>query len=178
MSEPWSVTAEPPAVQPPESSSSKLSQLRNLSGRQRLLAGIGALLVVMLVAGAVGFVLGRSSGENAAIEAAASSSSSAAAAKGARLKDAYARCEASDSSNTLELGDDGTTIVIDTHSQYGSTTAMNCVLSELNTPQSIEAQIGRTTAMMGVQDATHDGLQYSWSYHPKNGVNMVITDGS
>ena len=35
--------------------------------------------------------------------------------------------------------------------------------------------MGRTTAMMGVQDAKADGVEYSWSYHPDNGVNMVIT---
>jgi hypothetical protein len=29
--------------------------------------------------------------------------------------------------------------------------------------------------MPGVQDAEHDGLEYSWSYHPDNGVDMVIT---
>jgi hypothetical protein len=53
---------------------------------------------------------------------------------------------------------------------------LNCLLGELGTPQSIIAQLGSTTALMGVQDATDDGLNYSWSYHPDNGVNMVITD--
>ena len=27
---------------------------------------------------------------------------------------------------------------------------------------------------MGVQDAEDDGLAYSWSYHPDNGVDLVI----
>ncbi len=35
--------------------------------------------------------------------------------------------------------------------------------------------MGRTTAMMDVQDAEHDGIEYSWSYHPANVVDMVIT---
>jgi hypothetical protein len=75
----------------------------------------------------------------------------------------------------MTLEDDGRTIVIDTRSEYGDVSAMECVLDSLGTPQSIEAQVGRTTAMMGVQDATHDGLDYSWTYHPDNGVNMVIS---
>jgi hypothetical protein len=29
--------------------------------------------------------------------------------------------------------------------------------------------------MMGTQDADNNGIHYSWSYHPDNGVNMVIT---
>lgn len=78
----------------------------------------------------------------------------------------------------MELTDGGATIVVDTGSQYGSTAGMDCVLDELGTSESIKAQMSRTTAMMGVQDAQHDGLDYSWSYHPKNGVNLVITDGN
>ena len=74
----------------------------------------------------------------------------------------------------MTLADGGASIVVDTGSEYGSTAGMDCVLDELSTSQSIMAQIGRTTAMMGVQDAEDDGLAYSWSYHPDNGVNMVI----
>jgi hypothetical protein len=30
--------------------------------------------------------------------------------------------------------------------------------------------------MMGQQTAQESGLNYRWSYHPDNGLNMVITD--
>jgi len=143
---------------------------------------IAGLAVVILASGAVGFAMGHSSGENAAVEAAASSSSSAAAASAAaketRLKKAYDGCTGFDTANTMELTDDGATIVVDTRSEYGSRAGMECVLRKLGTSESIKAQMDRTTALMGVQDAKHDGLDYSWSYHPKNGVNLVITDGN
>ena len=29
--------------------------------------------------------------------------------------------------------------------------------------------------MMGVQRGEDDGIHYGWSYHPDNGLNMVIT---
>jgi hypothetical protein len=149
------------------------------AGRQRLWSGIAGLLIVILLAGAVGFVIGRGSGKRAAIEAAAAAASSSAAASSAakesRLEEAYHGCHGADPGSNLELTDGGQTIVVDTGSKYGDTTGMNCVLITLETPQSIEAQIRSTTAMMGLQDAEHDGLQYSWSYHPDNGVNMVIT---
>jgi hypothetical protein len=147
--------------------------------RRRLWVGVAGLLVVILVAGAVGFLIGQSSGKRAAMEAAAAATSSSAAASAAvkksRLEETYDGCYGAESDSNLQLTDGGQTIVVDTGSQYGSTRGMNCVLITLETPESIKARISSTTAMMGVQDAEHDGLHYSWSYHPDNGVDMVIT---
>ncbi|MGY1618115.1 hypothetical protein ACI797_15350 [Geodermatophilus sp. SYSU D00691] len=131
------------------------------------------LVIVVLAAGAIGFFLGRSSiDSSASLDGAAA----VAAEEAGRLKVVYETCSSRDPDNTVSLEDDGATIVIDTGSEYGDYSGVDCVLRELDTPASIEAQIGRTTAMMGVQDADNDGLHYSWSYHPDNGVNMVITE--
>ncbi len=93
-----------------------------------------------------------------------------------RLERAYERCTYDrKAARTLDLGDEGNTIVIDTHSEYGTIDGVACVLTELNTPKSVIAAVDSTTAMMGVQDADVDGLTYSWSYHPDNGLNMIIT---
>jgi hypothetical protein len=86
--------------------------------------------------------------------------------------------QGSDTDDTLSLTDEGGTIVVDTRSEYGSVAGMDCVLEKLGTSESVKAEMGRTTAMMGVQEADEDGLHYSWSYHPDNGVDMVITDTS
>jgi hypothetical protein len=51
-----------------------------------------------------------------------------------------------------------------------------CVFDTLETPQSIIAAVDSTTAAMGVQLADDGDLHYSGSYHPDNGLNMVITD--
>lgn len=141
--------------------------------KRRIWGGVAGLIAIVLVAGAVGFQLGRSSATPSPSEAA-----EAAATQESRLQSAYDDCKRRDEDDTLEVTDEGATIVIDTGSEYGSTAGMDCVLAALDTPGSIEAQIGRTTSMMGVQDADNDGLQYSWSYHPDNGVNMVITEGT
>lgn len=109
-------------------------------------------------------------------EEAAAAASASAAAQETRLAAAYDDCTGQDSGNTLSLEDDDATIVIDTGSKYGDASGYACVIEALDVPTSITAQMDRTTAMMGVQDATHDGLEFSWSYHPDNGVNMVITD--
>jgi hypothetical protein len=173
MSEPWSVASDLPEAE----AAGRAPLGQTTPPRKRMLARMAGFLLVVLAASAVGFFVGRSSGEAAATGAAASASSSA-AAKHSRLKDAYDECHSRDTGNTVELGDGGETIVIDTRSEYGSTFGMECALASLETPQSIRAQMSSTTAMMGAQDAEHDGIQYSWSYHPRNGVNMVITDAS
>ena len=169
MEQPWPTSA-PSAAESADSTGVTLEQ-RPHSQRPRrplLIAGVAG---AVLVAGAAGFALGRStaSGNESPIEAA-----EAAAASQVRLEAAYDSCYRRDSGGTLTLADGGESIVVDTGSKYGSTAAMDCVLAELGTKQSIIAQMGRTTAMMGVQDAEDDGLAYSWSYHPDNGVNMVI----
>jgi hypothetical protein len=109
-------------------------------------------------------------------EAAKASASAAAEPEQTRLAAAYDACTQRDSGDTLSLEDDDTTIVIDTRSKYGDPAGYLCVLDQLDVPSSITAQMDRTTALMGVQDATQDGLDFSWSYHPDNGVNMVIID--
>jgi len=127
---------------------------------------LSILAAVAVVMGVAGFFVGRgSAGDDDAGGTLGGPSA---------LQAAYDDCTAVDSDNTMSLADGGQSIIIDTGSKYGDPSGMDCVLRELDTPQSVQAQIGSTTAMMGVQDADHDGLHYSWSYHPDNGVNMVI----
>ncbi len=128
-------------------------------------------MAVVAVSATIGFTAGRvTAGDDGGIASVVAEVSG-----DLRLAAAAGACKNRDTDRTMSLVDDGSSIVIDTRSEYGSTAGLDCVLRELETPQSIEAQVGRTTAMMGVQDAEDDGLEYSWSYHPDNGVNMVIT---
>lgn len=129
-----------------------------------------ALLVVVVAVGVAGFFIGRGS--------VGTSDSTEAFTEASSLRAAYEACVSKDVDDTMTLADEGQTILIDTRSEYGDVAAAVCVMSELDTPQSITAQISRTTAMMGVQDGDHDGLHYSWSYHPDNGMNLVISQGS
>jgi hypothetical protein len=157
MSQSWPEAQD--SVQPEQESPAR-------RGTRQIWGAIAVLAVAVLAAGTVGFFLGRSS---------ATPSPTDAASAQARLRTAYDACQ-NQAGSTLNLADGGASIVIDTGSEYGSVEGMDCILSELGTPESIQAQMGRTTAMMGVQDADSDGIEYSWSYHPDNGVDMVITD--
>jgi hypothetical protein len=170
MSQPWQHGAEAPNVQQwavgePPAPAPKRAQPRWLIP--------ACLAVAVLAAGLIGFILGRGSAGPSSSEVATSAQAEAAPP---RLEQAFTACRGRDGNDTMQLEDDGSTIVIDTRSEYGSRVGMDCVLTELDLPASIDAEMGRTTALMGVQEADHNGIEYSWSYHPDNGVNMVITD--
>jgi hypothetical protein len=169
MGQPWPTNSESPSG--PETGPGAPPAGQPQPARRRRGLVVAGLAGAVLLAGAGGFALGRSSADGNESPIAAAES---AAASQVRLKDAYDRCFTRDTGSTLTLADGGDAIVVDTGSEYGSTTGMDCVLADLDTKQSIIAQMSRTTAMMGVQDAEDDGLAYSWSYHPDNGVNMVI----
>lgn len=78
-------------------------------------------------------------------------------------------------SDTARLADGGHSIIIDTHSGTTSLDGVSCILAQLQTPDSLIAQINATTALQGAQHATVGVLSYEWTYHPDNGLNMVIT---
>lgn len=104
-----------------------------------------------------------------------------------RLSDTYDACVADGAAHpdepkwTLELADGGQTLLVDTNPSDDGTGiatyfgAYECTLEELDVPQSTISKIERTTAMMGVQEASHDGLDFSWTYHPDNGTELLIT---
>jgi hypothetical protein len=152
----------------PGSSTSKIP-------RSRLLASAGVAVVLILAAGAGGYAIGHNAASSADAAAASASAAAASSSADGRLRTAFDACRAEDSKNTMQLDDDGATIVVDTGSKYGSIAGVTCVWSHLNTPSSVTAKVASTTAMQGQQSATQDGIGYSWSYHPDNGLNMVIT---
>lgn len=51
-----------------------------------------------------------------------------------------------------------------------------CVLNELDTPQSVRSHMGQTRALDGMQTNDWDDFEALWTYHPDNGVNITITE--
>jgi hypothetical protein len=92
------------------------------------------------------------------------------------LRDAFTSCKDIHMVQHVRLADAGHTIIVNTHSENGSVKGVGCVLAILDTPKSIMSRVSSTNALMGSQHATADGLRYDWSYHPDNGLQMVITD--
>lgn len=72
--------------------------------------------------------------------------------------------------------DNGTTLLVDTQGDTDYTGATYsdamCLMSAVNTPSYIVDNIVTTNSLMGRQNATFNGIDVSWSYHPDNGLNL------
>lgn len=86
-----------------------------------------------------------------------------------------------ESSEYASLGDDGHTLTIDGESETGgdglSFTDTACVLAELETSSAALAQMDGTNSLQGRQTATWDGIVASWTYHPDDGFDLILTTG-
>lgn len=76
----------------------------------------------------------------------------------------------------VKVYDGGHTAVINTRSEYADVAGVACLLYGIDTPRSIIARIDSTTSLQGSQTARANGFTYRWSYHPDNGLNMVIEE--
>lgn len=90
------------------------------------------------------------------------------------LADASTTCSAG------TLGDKDRTLVIDMAGEDpGSGTAtiddVLCVLGELEAPQSVVAQMESTRALDGMQSATWSTFKATWTYHPDDGLDVILT---
>lgn len=88
------------------------------------------------------------------------------------------------------IGDDGETLILDGEGKddrklvggkmttVGEKLAIEdigCALAGIDTPDSVIAMMEGTRAMDGRQTQTADGYSYTWSYHPDNGLDIIIT---
>ena len=80
----------------------------------------------------------------------------------------------------LRLGADGKSLTVQTAEPVGEISSVYalagtaCVLDETGAPSSVGTKIDSTTALMGRQSDSWDGLEVSWSYHPDNGLDAVF----
>ncbi len=102
-----------------------------------------------------------------------------------RFQAAYSGCDQVD---RIELADEGASILADgppdpsafspaegkAYDRFIETIA--CILNNLNVPDYVVEQIDSTTSLMGLREATWDGIEASWSYHPDNGLDLILKD--
>lgn len=77
----------------------------------------------------------------------------------------------------VTVSDGGKSIIINGMGEesYGATVYDTaCILSAINTPSYILSNMETTNSLMGRQSDTFDGIDVSWSYHPDNGLDVVI----
>jgi len=110
---------------------------------------LGSLIAVATAAGVVGVVT-----HDAGPKKGANGAAAPAVSKALPIQTAYDDCGFGPGGNTLEVGDAGKTLIVDTQSEYGSIKGVVCVFAELGTSQALVASVSNTTAMMGMQTET------------------------
>ncbi len=80
-------------------------------------------------------------------------------------------------SKYFQVADEGRTFIADS---VGSDMVgfIGCFLTEFDTPRAIVAAMDTTTSLMGRQEQSDGDLTYQWTYHPDNGMNLIVTDAS
>lgn len=97
------------------------------------------------------------------------------------LESAVESCEL-ESNEYVSLGDDGQTLTIDGASEAGDDGAVfadtACVLATVDASTAALAQMDGTNSLQGRQTATWDDIDASWTYHPDDGFDLILTTGS
>ena len=79
----------------------------------------------------------------------------------------------------IVVQDDGRSLFIDGDNEYGEGTTVETtatLLRSLGTPQSVVTRMSQTRALDGMQDAEWDGLHASWTYHPDDGLDIIVEE--
>lgn len=90
------------------------------------------------------------------------------------LADAARSCSAG------ELADDDHTLMLDMMGEdYGSGSEtiedVACVLAALDAPSAVAYRMDGTRALDGMQSATWGAYSATWTYHPDDGLDLIIT---
>lgn len=90
-----------------------------------------------------------------------------------QLRQAFDACTAGD------LEDDDHTLLFDGVGLYGSAddfADVACVLVSLDTPQSVINKMDRTNSLAGVVEADWGNIHASWTYHPDDGMSLILEE--
>jgi hypothetical protein len=83
-------------------------------------------------------------------------------------------------SQYVQVSDDGHTLIIDGDGNYKNPGAdlgtITIVLAALDAPGSAVAKMSNTRALDGMQDATWGKYAATWTYHPDNGLDLIIEE--
>jgi hypothetical protein len=95
-----------------------------------------------------------------------------------RLQAAKSACAPGDLD--VSLGDGGTSLVISrvaAEERPGASLAeLACILDRVDIPDAVISQMDGTRALDGRQHASWDGFTASWTYHPDDGINVILQE--
>lgn len=84
------------------------------------------------------------------------------------------------SSTYVTLGDNGRTVTLQGQPAKNERGLkgqdIKCVLNKTSIPDSVVAQMNSTRALDGMQKASWETFAATWTYHPDNGVKVILTE--
>jgi hypothetical protein len=141
-----------------------------------------AVIAVVVIVAAVAIPLSISAAQQEAEkQAAATAAEEAAEAEEKRLdtfRAALSRCGVDESPDAhVDILDGGESVELLRVTKYDGIpyNTLECILTHLEAPESISAQIGQTRALDGRQSESWDGYEADWTYHPDDGASVLIT---
>lgn len=149
------------------------------TSKKPLFFGFGGLAVGLAAGLISGVLIAGSVAANDEAEAQASADASAVAevqAIAAAIPAAVEKCSAT-SDKHIQVMDGGRSVSMSTTGKksFGtSTTMVVCVLGEVDAPDSLYSKIESTRALDGTKSAEWPGFAASWTYHPDNGLNIIV----
>ena len=81
------------------------------------------------------------------------------------------------SHSRTRVADKGLTMVLDSKGEVADdedVAVLVCVLSDLEVPEAVVAKMSDTSALDGRQEASWENYSASWTYHPKNGMDVIF----
>lgn len=122
------------------------------------LGGLGIGVAIGLLLGALGSAVGGAISQFNAIP------------------DAVETCSAADTVG-VDVMDEGKSLNLQTTGEESTGTSLAtvvCVLTDLDAPESIFNKLEATRALDGTQSSEWPGFAASWTYHPDNGLNIIV----
>lgn len=91
------------------------------------------------------------------------------------FQDAQAACGSPDG---VRVSDNGTTLTLDMMGEEewsgANLSDVECIIRQVGVPEYIKNAIWVTRALDGRQTDEFDGITISWSYHPDNGLDLLL----
>jgi hypothetical protein len=94
-----------------------------------------------------------------------------------RLENSLEECPNALNFLYASLEDDGSGLFLDGAGEdsFGLPfSTISCVLDVLEVPSLVRTRMSNTNSLMGIQEATFDGIRAQWSYHPNNGFDIYF----
>jgi hypothetical protein len=98
--------------------------------------------------------------------------------EGTRFEEAFA--QAGVTSQYITVEDGGTSIIVDGPPDDTNTNTfypdLASLLTALDVPAYVVDQIDSTSSLQGLREASWNGIEAQWSYHPDNGLDLTLVD--